>query len=57
MMEVDEKGFEVIPILDKNEMSPFVFSHETAVKVLKEAIEEAILELRAIEIEEGRLDT
>jgi len=48
---------EIITILDKSEVRPFVFSHETAIKVIREAIEEAVLELKAIEIEEGRLDT
>lgn len=56
MMEVDEKGFEIM-VLDKSEVRPMVFSHAEAVKVIEEAIEEAVLELRAVEIEEGRLDT
>ena len=47
----------MITILDKNEVQPFVFSHKTAVKVIEEAIEEAVLELRAVEIQEGFVAT
>lgn len=35
---------------------PAVFSHKEAVKVIEEAIEEAVLELRAIEIQEAMLE-
>lgn len=56
-MEVDQKGFEVITILDESQVQPFIFTHETAVKVIEEAIQEAVEELRAVEIQEGFLAT
>ena len=38
-------------------LKPGTFYYKDLVKALEEAIEEGVLELRAVEIEEGRLDT